>query len=87
LTEAATNAEKKQPFGGKRYSRLKDPKNISLGIEGSIMAILERLAYGDTRNIRDYIRKVLKDHAKTHILAGTVKGRITDSGEVELEDS
>ena len=75
--------EKRQPFGGKRYSRLKDPKNISLGIEGPVMRILEKLAYHDTRNIRDYIRKVLKDHTKVNILAGIVAGRISETGEVE----
>ncbi len=50
------------------------------------MDILERLAYGDTRNIRDYVRKVLKDHVKAMIEAGVVKGRITETGDIVSEE-
>lgn len=79
--ETAGDWKDKDPFGGKRYKRLKDPKNINVSIERDVLDGCEKLAYLATRNLRDWIRMTLKGEVELAIK----EGRITP-GPLRIEE-
>ena len=68
----ANEHAKAKPFGGKRFSRLKDAETVSVGLNREVIDGLDKLAYLDCRNRRDFIRNLCAAAVKKAIDEGTI---------------
>ena len=68
----AENEATPKPFGGKRFSRLKDAETVSVGLNREVIDGLDKLAYRDCRNRRDLIRRILTLEVQRAIKEGEI---------------
>lgn len=68
------------PFGGKRYRKLKKAKNVNVSVEQRDLEGAKKLAFLDDRHLRDWIRILI--HKKVE---KAIKDGVISAGALQLE--